>query len=342
VSGVDHGAGDVTALPIEAFFSSQYLDHGIALFKQNRFVEAVSCFDYALELYPDDKYARWNRATALLSMGDYERGFKEHDVAWTMFDWRGFGPVRDDIDRLRALPIWEGQEADSLLVYHELGFGDAIQTLRYLPELKARARHVTLVINPELVRLAEPFGVEVVTAVPDDLSGYAYRLPMFGVLSALKQTRDNIPREPYINIRDFSQVTKVKSGRVGICWSGRTQTAFALDYFLSMFDHAGFELHALQLGPISEVVKVNPLGSKDFADTVNVMAAMDHIVTIDSAAAHLAGAMGHPSVHLLLPFFSDWRWNFTDVWYPNIKTYRQPKADDWATPFARLNEALHS
>lgn len=329
----------MSVLPVEAFFSTQYLEHGIALYQQNRFAEAVANFDYALELYPDDKYARWNRATALLSIGDYERGFKEHDIAWTMFDWRGFGPVRDDIDRLRALPIWEGQGADSLLVYHELGYGDAIQTLRYLPELRRRIPHMTLIINPELVRLATQFGgIEIRTSVPPNLNGYAYRLPMFGVLSALKQTRDNIPREPYIKA---GFVGGHKPQNVGICWSGRTQAAFSLDYFLSMFDHAKFELHALQLGPISSD-KVVPLTAKDFADTVNVMAAMDHIVTIDSAPAHLAGAMGHPSVHLLLPFFSDWRWHFTDVWYPTIKTYRQPSANDWATPFARLNEALHS
>lgn len=330
-----------TAAFPDMYLSTQYLERGMALLRNNQFEEALIDFDNAIYYLPDCKYAHWNRATALLSLGRYEEGFREHDWAWQLFDWRGFGPVRDDIDRIKHLPIWSGEDisGQSLLVYHELGFGDGIQTLRYLPELKRRAGQVTLVINPELAGLAKQFDVEVLTSLPSDLSNYIYRLPLFGVMSALKQTRDNIPRQPYIW---SSWKLHVPSGRkrVGICWAGRTQTEFSLDHFLSKFEHDEFELHSLQLGEVND--DVLPLDAKDFADTVDVMAGMDHIVTIDSATAHLAGAMGHPSAHLLLPFLSDWRWHFTEAWYPAIKTYRQPSAGDWTTPFARLNEALHS
>lgn len=320
------------------FLSTQYLEHGIVYFKRNQFSEAVAYFDEALRYWPDDKYAHWNRATALLSLGDYAEGFREHEWAWKLFDWRGFGPIRDEIDRINPISSWHGEDISDkrLLVYHELGFGDAIQTLRYLPELKRRAGHITLIINRELVRLAETFGVEVFSQVPADVSGYHFRLPLFGVMTALQQTRDNIPREPYIK----TSWNRSGRNRVGICWSGRTQTDFTLDYFLSMFDHAEFELHSLQLGEVNDIVL--PLDVRDFSDTVDVIAEMDHVVTIDSAPAHLAGAMGHPSTHLLLPFASDWRWWFTETWYPTIRTYRQPKAGDWVTPFERMNEALHS
>jgi ADP-heptose:LPS heptosyltransferase len=67
---------------------------------------------------------------------------------------------------------------------------------------------------------------------------------------------------------------------------------------------------------------------------------MDHIVSVDTAAIHLAGAMGHPSAHLLVPYLSDWRWHRTELWYPQLKTYRQTEASDWSAPFAQLNEAL--
>ena len=107
---------------------------------------------------------------------------------------------------------------------------------------------------------------------------------------------------------------------------------------MSKLKHEGFEVHSLQLGPTTD--GVYPLSSRDFADTVELIEAMDHIVTIDSAPAHLAGAMGHPSVHLLLPFFSDWRWWHTQVWYPTIKTYKQVSVGDWDLPFTKLNEAL--
>ena len=327
----------------DSLLASHHLDRGIAFHRQNMFYEALFEYDTALQLAPNDKYAHWNRATALLALGEYEEGFKEHEWAWILFDWQGFGPVRGDMRRIKHLPIWNGESIadESLLVYHELGFGDGIQTLRYLPELKARARKVTLVINSELVRLAERFdGIDVVDHVPADVSEYSYRLPMFGVMRALKQNLQNIPNKAYIHpMKSFDRVSNVK--KVGICWSGRTQTAFSLEYFLQNVDLEGFDLFSLQLSR-EHSDNVHELKALDFDDTVNVIAQMDHVVTIDSAPAHLAGAMGHPSVHLLLPFMSDWRWWFANIWYPTIKTYRQHSIGDWASPFAKLNEALRA
>lgn len=319
----------------DGFMAAKHVDLGISYQRQNMLYEALFEYEAALLLTPDDKYAHWNRATTLLSLGEYAEGFLEHEWAWKLFDWRGFGPIQGDMDRLIHLPLWRGEDISDkrLLVYHELGFGDAIQTMRYLPELKRRSSHVTLVINSELVALSEQFGIEVVDKLPLDISGYAYRLPFFGVMRVLRQTLQNIPGEPYLDVK-----WRRRKNHVGICWSGRTQTAFTLEYFLSMFEHDRFELHSLQLGPASDVV--SPLNVKQFADTVDVISQMDHIITIDSAPAHLAGAVGHPSTHLLLPFLSDWRWWYTTAWYPCIKTYRQHSVDNWATPFARLNEAL--
>lgn len=325
------------------YVAANHLDQGIAYLRKNRFAEAIAEFDENLSLTPSDPYAHWNKAIALLSIGDYTNGFSEHDWGWRLFDWRQAGPVGDDIDRLKELPIWHGEDISDqrLLVYHELGFGDAIMTLRYLPELKCRAEHVTLIVDHSLTSLAEQFGIEVIEKVPDDINGYDYRLPLFGVLSALHQMLDNIPRSPYI----FAIFNKSKhvSGRprMGIAWSGRTQTMFSLETFLSKLDHEDYPLlQSLQFGADAGIEKVLPLKTTDFSDTVELIAQMDHVVTVDTAAAHLAGAMGHPSVHLLLPFMMDWRWWNCCVWYPTIKTYRQETPDDWSIPFARLNVAL--
>ena len=125
------------------------------------------------------------------------KGFAEHEVAWRLFHWRGFGPVGDDIDRLKELPAWHGEDNVRLLVYHELGYGDAIMAMRWIPEIKRRAETV-LVIDQPLVRLARTFGIEATDRLPDDLSGFDYRLPFFGVMSALQQDERTIPAEPYI------------------------------------------------------------------------------------------------------------------------------------------------
>ena len=316
--------------------AAKHVDLGISYQRQNMLHEALFEYDAALQLTPNDKYAHWNRATTLLSLGDFDEGFREFEWGWKLFDWRNFGPVQGNMDRIIHLPMWSGEDISTkrLLVYHELGFGDAIQAMRYLPELKRRALHVTLVITSELARLANQFDVEVVDRVPLDLSGYDYRLPFFGVMRALRQTLHNIPNAPYIN----TKWRRFHKHRLGICWAGRTQTAFTLDSFLSMLECDGYELYALQ--PDTVTSRVHQLHSNDFVDTAELISSMTHIVTIDSAVAHLAGALGHPSTHLLLPFLTDWRWWFTETWYPTIKTYRQINVGDWAVPFANLNKCL--
>jgi len=321
------------------YVAAKHLDNGVAFLRKNEFRRAIIEFDSALNLSPSDPYAHWNKATALLSIGDYANGFTEHDWGWRLFDWRGFGPVGDDIDRLKnQLPMWHGEDISDqrLLVYHELGFGDAIMALRYLSELKCRAEYITLIISSPLVKLAKQFDIEVIEKLPDNLGEYDFRLPLFGVMSALNQTLDNIPREPYI----FANWKQRDWNKVGISWSGRTQTMFSLESFLSMLNRDRFELYSLQLTTFSPHHGVVPLKAQDFIDTIKMIEQLDHIVTVDTAVAHLAGAMGHPSTHLLLPFMMDWRWWHSEVWYPTIKIYHQDKEDDWLTPFARLNEAL--
>jgi tetratricopeptide (TPR) repeat protein len=316
--------------------AAQYLQAGISLFRRNQFVEAVACFNAVLQIDPDNRYARYNRATALLSSGFYAQGFQEYEATWRLFHWRGFGPVKEDIDRLQALPLWKGEEGVRLLVYHEMGHGDAIMAFRWLKDLDNRAADLTLVIDPALRRLAEDFNITVTDKVPDDLGRFDFRLPLFGVMAALGETEATIPSEPYIQAK-FS--TETLLGTIGIAWSGRTQIEFSANYFLQLLAHQGHKLYALQPGDAPENVESLPPGS-DFADVADRIALMHHIVSVDTAAIHLAGAMGHPSAHLLLPFMSDWRWHHVERWYPTLKTYRQDNRIDWTAPFARINEAL--
>jgi tetratricopeptide (TPR) repeat protein len=317
-----------------AVAAHQYLQAGAALLQQNQFAAAIGCFDSTLQLDPDNRYARWNRATALLSLGDYRSGFVEHDVAWQLFHWRGFGPVQNDIDRIVHLPLWQGEAGARVLAYHELGFGDAIMAFRFLPALTARC-DVTLVIDPCLARLAGAFDADIATSVPGDLGEFDFRLPFFGVMAALGITEHTIPRQPYL-----PATWSREGGKIGIAWSGRTQTDFTLERFLSLLaPDKATRLCALQPGPVAWGVEPLAPGS-DFADVRDRIAAMDHIVSVDTAAIHLAGAMGHPSAHLVLPFFSDWRWWHVERWYPTLKTYRQDMPPEWSRPFARLKAAL--
>ena len=152
----------------------------------------------------------------------------------------------------------------------------------------------------------------------------------------MQHTLQTIPAAPYI-AADFHR----DGGRIGIAWSGNSRKELQLGDFLSRLDTRGFELFALQPTDILDPGIV-PLSAMDFADTAKLIERMDHIVTVDTAVAHLAGAMGRaPSQHLIVPYLRDWRWWHKSAWYPSINIYPQDNPDDWTTPFACVNEAIH-
>jgi hypothetical protein len=305
---------------------------GVAAMRRNSFVEAVKYFDEAITLTPDDPLPHWNKATSLLSLGDYINGFQEFEWRWRMYDWK-FGLLGEDIYRVRQIPQWRGDDLNgkNLLFYFEMGFGDAIQQLRYVPVLHDLGAQVTVLMVKPLVRLAARLGCNVIETVPEDTSAFDYRCSLFGVMAALAQPVGMVPGRCYLSLDWESS----GGSKLGLAWSGRTQTEFSLTDFVSHLNVAGHELHSLQPGHVSPFVL--PLPPGDFLDTAKVIETMDHVVTVDTAVAHLAGAMGHPSAHVLIPYCSDWRWNFGHAWYPTLNFYRQTKPGDWAEPFAMLN-----
>lgn len=320
------------------FEIAHHLDCGIALMRCNRQAQAVLEFETVLQLNPVNPYARWNRSLALLSIGDYVRGMPEHDWAWEIYDWRALGPVKGNVDRILKLPVWKGERC-RLIAFHEMGNGDAIMCLRFLSELASRCESVTLVVRPELVSLMEEHGVTVVDTVPQEIRGqFDRQVTFFNSIHTMGYSRETVPNLPYID-RGF----EFSGGKVGIAWSGNSQYAWSQAKFLSFLKWDGFELYAMQLPTAGDDPdRVHPLTSKSFSETADLMAQMDHVVTVDTAAAHLAGAMGHPSAHAVIPYLRDWRWYHKDVWYPTLNIYPQDDPADWDAPFEGVNKALRA
>jgi hypothetical protein len=315
----------------QAFKAEICLKRGIAAMRRNSFVEAIQHFDEALELEPEDSYAHWNRGTSLLSLGDYIEGFREFEWRWQMWPWWSYGTVGKYLPRIReALPKWQGDDLTDrrLLFYNEMGYGDCIQQLRYVPVLQGFGAKVTALVEPMLVRLAQTLGCDVISEV-NDTSAFDCRCSSFGVMAALAQSVEMVPGRRYLPLNWESS----GGGKLGLAWSGRTQTEFSDTDFVSRLH--GFELQSLQpSGRASSFVL--PLPSGDFLDTAHIIEQVDHVVSVDTAVAHLAGAMGHPSVHVLIPYNCDWRWNFGHAWYPTVNFYRQKKPGDWAEQFSML------
>ena len=312
-------------------FAWQYLDAGVKLLEAGRFADAIANFNECLRYTPNDDIAHWNLAIALLCAGDYKRGFVELEYRWRVFDWC-WGLLDRGTHKINKVPDWRGEDirGKGLLYLHEQGFGDAILMMRFLPALLKTGADITAMTVEPLRRMLEQFGIKCIVGLPEDFSAYPYRCPVFGPMVVWGLEMKDIPAAPYIPA-NFRPVR----GSMGICWSGRSQKTFTADSFLAFLEHDDYDLFSLQ--PDEPPPSVKPLAAKDFVDTLRLMETMEHIVTIDSAVANLAGAIGHPSTHLLLTYRGDWRWYNAAAWFPTVKTYRQEAPGDWLVPFARLN-----
>lgn len=311
-------------------------DCGHALMRCNRHAQAILEFEAVMELEPGHVNARLNRALALLALGNYALGMPEYDWAWKLdsVEW----VTREGNKRIRELPLWQGSKCN-LIVSHEEGFGDAIMYLRIVPQLVKRCESVTLLVYPELASLMEGYGANIITSVPEDCSKYDAWVSMFNAIwMSGCVTQKTIPSEPYIPSEfKFEGGDKKK---MGIAWSGKSQKNFTCKRFLSYLDVGDYELYSLQKMK-EEIPGVHSLQADDFNETARLMETLDVIVTVDTSVAHLAGAMGHPNTHVLIPYYRDWRWWHKDWWYPTLKIYPQDEAADWDAPFNRLNIEIH-
>ncbi len=293
---------------------------------EGNYERAVDFLFEALKYAPHDARTHWNLGFSLLALGNYVQGFEHIEWRWEVFDWC-WGYLSKDIYRIKNVPVWQGGPliGKRLLLYHEQGYGDAIMMSRYIPVLRRLGAVITLMTVVPLARLmADNFEIDVVTALPDDLSVFDCRCAIFDPMRRLDQTVLTVPREAYIKA-DFDPISKA----MGIVWSGQSQKKYSATEFVRNLNHDGYKLYALQ--PYNPVDGIETLKARDFTDTLDVIRRMQHVVSVDTSVVHLAAACGHPSVHLLLPQTPEWRWYHSYAWYPALHVHR-----DWQS----LNEAI--
>lgn len=309
-----------------------YLKAGSDYMLTGQYSHALSCLNEALRLDPDDARAHFNRGMCLLHLGDYPQAWSELEWRFAIFDWK-WGYLGAAVDRLPAIPEWRGENlwGKRLLMYHEQGHGDNIMMARYIEVMVREGAALTVWTLPPLVSLlrARFPTVEVITEgeLPEgDLaSWFDFRTPTFGIMVARAQTPDKVPSAPFFPLDCSGR----KPGTIGVTWSGVTQRVYKGAEFLRCLDVRGAALQALQLGPAPSGVA--PCNTKDFLELAHLMTSLEHIVTVDTATVHLAGSIGHPSVHLLLPALPDWRWKEAARWYPAVRLHRS---------FDEINRAL--
>jgi tetratricopeptide (TPR) repeat protein/glycosyltransferase involved in cell wall biosynthesis/ADP-heptose:LPS heptosyltransferase len=355
-------------------YPETYNNLGNVLQAQGKLKEALDCYKKTLELNPNHPGARWNQGFTLLLAGELQRGFTEYEWRWQM---RG-GNFRSP--RNFSQPLWDGSDilGQRILLHCEQGFGDTIQFVRYVDLVKQRVGEfgrVILECPKPLFRLCESLlHLDQLIVEGHSLPEFDVYAPLMSLPRILGTTLATIPADiPYLYAEDIPtsfHLFKQEAGgreipwKIGIVWAGNPfyqgdrsrYRACSPQHFLQLLDYKIAANLPMQLYSLQKEVteaelsllsanNIRDIGSKlkDFADTANAIAPLDLVITVDTAVAHLAGAMGKP-VWVLLPFAPDWRWMLNRVdspWYPSImRLFRQPKPGDWEGVFDQVKLAL--
>jgi hypothetical protein len=307
----------------------RHLDASTALVRANDATQALAEIDVALVCAPT-VLARYNRAMILLQLGRWQEGFDE--FAYCEQNSPLFMRPQYAEAIARGLTPWRGEDiaGKKLLLIHDHGFGDTIMMLRFVPMLQAMGAEVVLQAPPELERLAAP-----VAPVTRELIDADYVCSILLLMAHV-----GVPSEtaaPYLNVdvglRDKwrEQLGISNNKRIGVAWSVGVEHTD--DYPRSIPQWRMVKALAHE----GELVGVQQAGQfEDFADCAALMSVLDEIVTVDTAAVHLAGAIGHPRITLLLSHWASWRWRLP--LYQNLRICQQDSAGDWDSAFAKRGQ----
>jgi tetratricopeptide (TPR) repeat protein len=324
---------------------------GEALRALGQLDEAARAFEQAIALAPSMALLHWNLSLIHLMQGDWQRGFDE-------YEWRL---------RLASAPqypgkLWDGGDIDgrSILLYTEQGFGDAIQFARYVPLLAKRGAQAVLHCQPPLVRLLKRLkGAAQVIPIDQPPPATDFYAPLMSLPHRFQTTPPHVPGEvPYLHAEPAeleawqARIAPAAGARnIGLVWAGNRQHAndrnrsIAPELLAPLRDVRDVRWFSLQMNTSSADLgrlglNIAPLSHdiRDFADSAAAIAALDLLITVDTAPAHLAGALGKP-VWVLLPDIPDWRWlldRSDSVWYPTMRLFRQPARGDWQSVIAEV------
>ena len=309
--------------------------------------------------------AIWNLSLCQLQLGLYLEG-------WRSFEWRKLKDIPFGLHGC-ALPEWNLTSTltdKHILLHAEQGMGDAIMFSRYVPMVLARAMQVTFEVHPGLVPLLSTLHPGLPVFELGKLTGsYDCHCPLMSLPLAFGTTVETIPaRVPYLSaeperVAHWHERIGNHGFKIGICWKGNPFSgadegrSMYVSEFAPLAAIPGVRLISLQKGAGTEQLiglngrfAVEDLGPEfdagpgAFLDTAAVMQSLDLVVTVDTAIAHLAGALARPT-WIALKVGHDWRWlteRRDSPWYPTVRLYRQTVPGDWPGVMSAMAQDLRA
>ena len=351
------------AVELRPAYAEAHNNLGAALKELRRPEEAAAAYRRALALQPGFSGAEWNLALANLCLGNFREGWPGYERRWER---------KEMVARAGSgLPLWLGSPElgggkKTLLIEFEQGFGDAIQMIRYVPLLEARGIACVIEVPSALRDLFQrSFPQARVVPLGRIPGGIDYRVPVMSLPLALGMVAEGaIPRDvPYLTA-DPARIAAWRDRlggddrrSFGLAWRGNRKhihdrhRSATLDDCLPLLERRELRWLIFQkelTAPERERLRDYPHAVildaelESFDETAAAMRLTEGMVTIDSAPAHLAGALGLPTL-LLLPFHAEWRWLLErddSPWYPSARLFRQAAAGDWTELVRRVNAAI--
>lgn len=322
---------------------------------------AIPFLQRAITLDPTNAVAQFNLAVAYLLAGDYRRGWAQYETRWQYEHLAGTLPNFTQ-------PRWNGEDLKdkSILVIGEQGHGDNIQFIRFVGDLVEQGATVNLHVDASLAPLFRRIpGISSITVPGQDLSAFDYWTPIMSIPRVVGSTLENLSHVQYyldadpVKIKRWAdQLGPKKRLRVGFCWSGRRDTWINLhkgmpfDIMLELIkrnpDYEWINLQcdctpAEESKLLSAGVTAYPGSIQDFSDSAALIHHLDVVLSVDTAVAHLSGALGRPVWVMLNQYGLDWRWllNRDDSpWYSTARLFRQPAMDDWSSVTEKIHKYL--
>ena len=356
-----------TAIAQKSDHAPSHINLGSALAVQERFEEACRMLRIGVQLDDSCNDAKFNLGLTLLTIGEFEEGWHYYDTRLRLPD-----KVRPPL----PTPMWDGEisslHGEPLLVWAEQGYGDNIQFARYVPILIEAGVQVTLSTRKPLIPLLRdclaPHSPAIVDHRPSELQGFKHHVALLSLPRLCRTTKATIPMMPgYLrpptSIPDRLRIQRQPFAlHIGLVWASGIDNkdmyadkSMPLEPLIGLFDAWREErlvvLHGLQVG--SDAEQLQPWRGQrgivdhggdlgDFLDTACVISQLDLVISVDTAVAHVAGALDKP-VWTMLQHNADFRWmrgRADTPWYPSMTLIRQQRLGDWSSVLAQLKDRL--